>query len=159
MVLVALLVCVVAATTSNEKENRIGDIGADGIVFTSTPNAGNNGGKVTVTTYNNNGFWQRIKRWWKKLISREERLDYADAKSAGLVGNDRLSTANTGAGGIASRVGTGGTVAIDDNDNGGGTMTVTVYNNNGLFERVKRWWNRIIARLTGGTPQRLRQRV
>uniref|UniRef100_A0AAV1UKG0 Uncharacterized protein n=1 Tax=Peronospora matthiolae TaxID=2874970 RepID=A0AAV1UKG0_9STRA len=30
------------------------------------------GGKVTVTTYHNNGLWHRIKRWWKRLSGREE---------------------------------------------------------------------------------------
>ncbi|OWZ12311.1 hypothetical protein PHMEG_00014557 [Phytophthora megakarya] len=174
---VLLLVALFATVVAKTKEDRLGTIEGDTIVFSTTPNGadvasvnggtivfkttpneGNPGGKVTVTTYNDDGIWARIKKWWKKLISREERLGYADARSTGVVSH-LATTNNGGTGGIVSRVATGGTVAINDNNKGGGTVTVTVYNNNGLFERVKRWWQRIIARVTGGTTQRLRQRV
>ncbi|OWY90585.1 hypothetical protein PHMEG_00041223 [Phytophthora megakarya] len=172
LVLVALLAFVAAETLSKENEDRLSSItdtstptderidiqsfNGGTIVYATRPNEGNPGGKVTVTSYNNDGIWNRIKKWWKTLISREERLGYADARSAGIVGSDRLAT-NTGTGGIVSRVGTGGTVSIHDNNKGGGTVTVTVYNNNGLFSRVCQWWKRIITHVTAGSSYRLRK--
>ncbi|KAG7388976.1 hypothetical protein PHYPSEUDO_011439 [Phytophthora pseudosyringae] len=106
---------------------------------------GTNGGTVTVTVYNNNGLWQRTKKWWQKKLSSEER-----ATSGGIT---------SGEGG---RAGAGGTVVSNDNGNGG-TVTVTVYNNNGLFQRIVRWWKKIwgieVASTTStpASTRRLRQ--
>ncbi|ETI45095.1 hypothetical protein F441_10161 [Phytophthora nicotianae CJ01A1] len=109
------------------------------VSVTTTAVNNDGGGTVTVATYNNNGLWQRIKRWWKKLIGYEERLQLSDRSS-----------------GIGPRVGTGGTVVISDNDKGGGTVTVTVFNNNGLFQKIKRWWKRIFEHEASRSARRLR---
>ncbi|KAG1696884.1 hypothetical protein DVH05_017792 [Phytophthora capsici] len=92
-----------------------------GETVVSTSN--NGGGTVTVTVYSNNGLWQRIKRWWLNLFASEER-----ASSSGI------------ASGEGGRAGAGGTVVSSGNGNGGGTITVTIFNNNGLFQRIVRWW-------------------
>ncbi|KAG7381144.1 hypothetical protein PHYPSEUDO_006425 [Phytophthora pseudosyringae] len=113
---------------------------ARGRSVTTTTTNGSGGGTVTVTTYNNNGLWQRIKRCWKKIVGREERLRPAGAS-----------------GGQGARAGAGGVVIISDDDNGGGTVTVTVFNNNGLFQRIKRWWKRIFAREASRSARRLRR--
>ncbi|KAF4039166.1 hypothetical protein GN244_ATG08595 [Phytophthora infestans] len=113
--------------------------GQAGIVTTTTVNE-DKGGTVTVTTYNDDGLWQRIKRWWEKIIGHEERLRSGDRTS-----------------GIGPRVGTGGTVIISDNNNGGGTVTVTVFNNNGLFQKIKRWWKRIFDREASRSARALRR--
>ncbi|GMF22184.1 unnamed protein product [Phytophthora lilii] len=119
-------------STSSVTSGEGGRTGAGGTVVSSNPSGG---GTVTVTIYNNNGLFQRFVRWWKRLFG----IDDAE---------DRYKTSSVipGEGG---RVGAGGTIVTSSNNNGGDTITVTIFNNNGLFQRIKRWWKRVFFYETG----------
>ncbi|KAG6949725.1 hypothetical protein JG687_00014671, partial [Phytophthora cactorum] len=114
-----------AAAKAAAEGGRIGAGDTGTVVSTSA----NGGGTVTVTVYNNNGLWQRIKRWWLKLISSEERASSASAVTSGEGG----------------RAGAGGTVVSSSNGNGGGTITVSVFNNNGLFQKIESYLTDVLS--------------
>ncbi|CAI5717584.1 unnamed protein product [Peronospora effusa] len=71
------------------------------------------GGTVTVSEYENNGLWDRLKKWWTRIMNHENSL-FA---------------------GAGPRHGAGGEVTITEEKNGG-KINITVHGNPKLFERV-----------------------
>lgn len=57
---------------------------------------------------------------------------------------------------VRSSILVGGTAPTSHNGNGGGTVTVTKYNNNGLLQRFKRWWSKLFSRESSSSNRRLR---
>ncbi|POM64494.1 Putative RxLR effector [Phytophthora palmivora] len=74
----------------------------------------------------------------KEIPSTEERV------SSGVI-----------ASGEGGRAGTGATTIVSTTtDNGDGTVTVSKYYNNGLFQKIERWWDHL---LHPNSNRRLRQ--
>ncbi|GMF31394.1 unnamed protein product [Phytophthora lilii] len=115
-------------STSAATSGQGGRTGAGGTVVSSSPSGG---GTVTVTIYNNNGLFQRFVRWWKRLFGINDR-------------EGRYKT-NSVTPGEDGRVGVGGTMVTSSNNNGGDTITVTIFNNNGLFRRITRRWKQVFS--------------
>ena len=86
--------------------------------------------KITVTTYHNNGLWQRIKRWWKNAFKDEDSLR-ADS--------NRNRESRSGS--------TGTSLSISDNNEGGGTLTFKVAHDGRLFRQMQREWERYLETL------------
>ncbi|KAG6623743.1 putative RxLR effector [Phytophthora cinnamomi] len=87
--------------------------------------------------------------------------DAKQNKSNGYLKMMNVSSADgeeRGAGALASgqgpRVGAGTTV-VSDGTGSSQTVTVTIYNNNGLWQRFQRWWNRLFHR-SSSSARRLR---
>ncbi|KAH7487656.1 hypothetical protein PRIC1_011796 [Phytophthora ramorum] len=66
-------------------------------------------------------------------------LSFLDVDKKSPTKEERASTGVV-PGSEGGRTGAGTTVVTDSTANGGGTITVTVYSNNGLWQRIKRWW-------------------
>ncbi|KAH7470690.1 hypothetical protein PRIC1_001412 [Phytophthora ramorum] len=56
--------------------------------------------------------------------------------------------------GAGARIGAGGTV-VSTSTSGGKTVTVTIYNNNGLLQKIQRWWKKLFG--GSSSTRRLRQ--
>jgi hypothetical protein len=103
-----------------------GRTGAGTTVVSSDPEGG---GTVTVSIYNNNGLMQKIKRWWLKRLGKEVEKEERASQGA-------ISAAEGGR--------TGASVSVVSANNGNSeTVTVSVYENNGLFQRIVRWWKKL----------------
>ncbi|KAF4029652.1 hypothetical protein GN244_ATG18597 [Phytophthora infestans] len=69
--------------------------------------------------------------------------------------NDERASVGVITSGQGPRVGAGTTVVANDVPSGE-TVTVTIYNNNGLWQRCQRWWNRLFTGSAAKSTRRLR---
>ncbi|KAG1705163.1 hypothetical protein DVH05_004096 [Phytophthora capsici] len=66
--------------------------------------------------------------------------------------DEERASAGAIAAGEGARAGAGTTI-VSSGPSSGETVTVTIYNNNGLWQRFQRWWNRLFH--TSSTSTRL----
>ncbi|GMF61981.1 unnamed protein product [Phytophthora fragariaefolia] len=66
-------------------------------------------------------------------------LSFDDVDSEPKPANEERVSAGAKAAAEGGRAGAGGTV-VSSNADGGGTVTVTIYNDNGLWQKIKRWF-------------------
>ncbi|KAG2782278.1 hypothetical protein JG687_00000596 [Phytophthora cactorum] len=69
--------------------------------------------------------------------------------------NEERASAGAMTSGQGPRAGAGTTVVANDAPSGE-TVTVTIYNNNGLWQRFQRWWNRLFKGSSANSTRRLR---
>ncbi|CAI5746229.1 unnamed protein product [Peronospora destructor] len=116
----------VAERVGGDEDTQNGDrrvpIGSTAVSSNIVVDRTDGGGMVTVSEYENNGLWNRLKSWWTQIMNHEDSL-----------------LAGTG-----PRHGASGGVNITENDKGG-TITITVYDNAELFERVVQLSELILA--------------
>ncbi|CAI5740636.1 unnamed protein product [Hyaloperonospora brassicae] len=86
--------------------------------------------KITVTTYHNNGLWQRIKRWWKQAVQREDSFPTDGSRHR-----------------ESRRGSTGTSLSISDNNEGGGTLTFKAAHNCRLLRHLQHEWERYLETL------------
>ncbi|KAK1942474.1 hypothetical protein P3T76_005973 [Phytophthora citrophthora] len=71
-------------------------------------------------------------------------LSFEDANAEFKSTKEERVSAGAKAAAEGGRTGAGDTVVSTSND-GGGTVTVTIFSNNGLWQRIKRWWLNLFA--------------
>ncbi|GMF65844.1 unnamed protein product [Phytophthora lilii] len=102
--------------------------------------------QLTITTTNSTSTIKAIQKFFEADAKQNKNNGYFIVVTAS--GEERAGTSGQGA-----RAGAGGTVVSSSAETK--MVTVTIYNNNGLWQRFVRWWNRLFH--ISSSTRRLRE--
>ncbi|OWZ12091.1 hypothetical protein PHMEG_00014800 [Phytophthora megakarya] len=97
--------------------------------------------QLTISTTNATATAKALEKFFTEDAKQNKNNGFLKVVTPTSSGEERASTSAITAG-EGARAGTGATVVSSDTPSGE-MVTVTVYNNNGLWQRFERWWNRL----------------
>lgn len=104
--------------------------------------------QLTISTRNSTATAKALQKFFTDDAKKNSGNGFLKVVTISSTDEERAGAATSGHG---ARTGAGTTVVASDAPQGE-QVTVTIYNNNGLWQRFQRWWNRLF---TGSSTRRL----
>ncbi|ETI40424.1 hypothetical protein F441_22007 [Phytophthora nicotianae CJ01A1] len=110
--------------------------------------------QLTIVTTNSTATAKALQKFFNDDAKQNESNGFLKVVTLSSSNEERAS-AGAITSGQGPRAGAGTTVVANDASSGE-TVTVTVYNNNGLWQRFLRWWNRLFTGSAANSTRTLR---
>ncbi|KAL3672364.1 hypothetical protein V7S43_003049 [Phytophthora oleae] len=109
--------------------------------------------QLTISTKNSTATAKALQKFFADDAKKNTGNGFLKVVTISSTDEERAGAATSGQG---ARTGAGTTVVASDAPQGE-MVTVTIYNNNGLWQRFQRWWNRLFSGSSRRRPTRTTQ--